>query len=79
MNDKREFIFEIKEIRKRHNPKMPDGKEDFIFVRTGIVSVDGDDIAITVDDDSQPYKMFEVKDNFFKKIIRKIHQATNLH
>lgn len=73
---KREFIFEIKEIRSRRNTDMPNNEEKYVLITKGSVSIDGDDISVMVDDKSQPYGFFEAKDGLFKRIIKKIHNAT---
>lgn len=73
---KREFMFELKEIKKRYNKDMPDNREAYIFITTGTVAVEGDEFYIMVDDPKQDLGIFQSKDTFFNKIIRKIHEAT---
>lgn len=73
--EKRELVFEIREIKSRYNHSMPDNREDYIHTTTGIVNINGDEILVFVDDKSQPHEMFEAKDSFFKKVIKKISEA----
>ncbi|MED3562317.1 hypothetical protein [Bacillus xiapuensis] len=72
---KREFVFELKEIKNEYDNKMSNNKRAIVHVTTGTVN-DREDITIMVDDPKQPYGMFEVKDNLFKKIINKLHNVT---
>ena len=72
----RDFKFEIQEIKHKPNPKMPDGKEAYIFTTTGVAMVRSNgEIDIVVDDPKQDKGSFVVTDGFFKKLIRKIHES----
>lgn len=73
--NKREFAFEIKELRQWVDPKLK-SKQDYVHVTTGTVHVNGEDFFVIVNDNHQPHKMFEVRDSFFRKLIRKIHEVT---
>lgn len=74
--ERNDIVFEIKEIRKRFNPNMPNSREDYVYTRTGTATIKGDEIEVYVDDDSQPHGILKVNDSGFKKLIRKIFDAT---
>jgi hypothetical protein len=69
-------MFEIKELKHRYKEDMPDKKEAYIFYTTGMVTVEGDEFYVMVDDNKQHLGIFQSKDTFFNKLIRKIHEAT---
>lgn len=70
------FMFELKEIRSKYDPTMPNCKRDYPHDITGMATVKGDDIEIWVDDEKQPHGIFEAKDSFFTSLIKKIHEST---
>lgn len=73
--DKHEFLFELKEVKKRHCPHASNDVQ-YVSITTGMVIINGDNIEVIVDDNEQSDNMLISKDSLLNKIIKKIHNVT---
>lgn len=70
--ERKEFVFEIKEVRHRYNPHYTGNREAYLSIRTGTAYIQGDDIEVYVDDNSQPSGILKSTDKKFKKLLKSI-------